>query len=88
MIHIADAPSLRKWTHTFGDPDNEDANNFGGTFAAIHSLGTRDILVSYRSASGEVPIPVRSTAQDDNVALIRKQDSCHWYRGDTIIIIG
>lgn len=93
MITIAaDTPSLRKWTHTFEDPDNEEARDFGATFAAIHGLGTRDILVSYRNAQGEVPIPVKSQAQDENVALVRKQNAdsggSHWWKGDTIIIIG
>lgn len=83
---------VKKWTHTFEDQGNPDRTSFGDTFAAIHNLGTRDVMVSYRDANGVVPIPVRSEVQDENLCLVRKQGADHngntWRKGETIIIIG
>lgn len=88
----ATSVEVRKWTHTFLDDENEDRKTFGQVFAAIHNLGTRDVLVSYRDANGVVPIPVRSEVQDGNLVLVRKQgadnNGSNWLKGETIIIIG
>lgn len=74
---------LKKWTHTF------DEDGGPSPFAALHNLGTKDVLVSIRNKDGSASTgSVKSIAQDANLTLIHNKDGVHFYEGQTIIIIG
>lgn len=85
---MADSTPVSKAVHVFAEGGKDDsAPQYGTHFAFTHGLGTADIFVSARSATGE-PIAPSTSAQDDNVAVVSRKDGHRWHPGDRILVMG
>jgi hypothetical protein len=81
-----DGSYVRKVTYTF----DENVAASLHTYAFIHNLGTKDVLVSLRTPGGNVK-PLKTYVQDENVVLVSFADNAGYQtfdEGDTIIAIG
>jgi hypothetical protein len=80
-----DGSYVRKVTFTF----DENVAAQLKTYAFIHNLGTKDVLVSLRTPQGDVK-PLKTYVQDENVVLVSFADGTYnsFSEGDTIIAIG
>lgn len=85
---MAEPTPVNKAVHVFAkSEDTREQERFGTHYAFAHNLGTSDILVSGRSETGQ-PIPVSSSSQDDNIAVVSRKDSYSWNAGDRILVLG